>query len=152
MSATGVKSCFSPSASSVSSSASSWSQTWGPPRSFVEISALARLLLTRSRLPLTQGGLYIFQLFDYYACSGMTLLLFAILQSFCVGWVYGRSNSGAASSQPPLRLWVHSLSRLPPSHRCWPILWEPWRHDRIQASAADQVLSEIHHSVDLPCK
>ncbi|XP_068449696.1 solute carrier family 6 member 22, tandem duplicate 1 isoform X2 [Clinocottus analis] len=37
----------------------------------------------------TDGGLYIFQLFDYYACSGMTLLLFAILQSICVGWIYG---------------------------------------------------------------
>lgn len=38
----------------------------------------------------TQGGLYIFQLFDYYACSGMTLLLFAILQSVCVSWIYGQ--------------------------------------------------------------
>ncbi|CAL8335608.1 unnamed protein product [Merluccius merluccius] len=37
----------------------------------------------------TEGGLYIFQLFDYYACSGMTLLLFAILQSVVIGWVYG---------------------------------------------------------------
>ncbi|XP_055018175.1 sodium- and chloride-dependent GABA transporter 2-like [Boleophthalmus pectinirostris] len=37
----------------------------------------------------TEGGLYIFQLFDYYACSGMTLLLFASLQSICIGWVYG---------------------------------------------------------------
>ncbi|TRY55050.1 hypothetical protein DNTS_020780 [Danionella cerebrum] len=37
----------------------------------------------------TEGGLYVFQLFDYYACSGMTLLTFAILQSICVGWVYG---------------------------------------------------------------
>ncbi|CAG06939.1 unnamed protein product, partial [Tetraodon nigroviridis] len=37
----------------------------------------------------SQGGLYIFQLFDYYACSGMTLLLFAILQSVCVTWIYG---------------------------------------------------------------
>uniref|UniRef100_A0A672Z3S8 Transporter n=1 Tax=Sphaeramia orbicularis TaxID=375764 RepID=A0A672Z3S8_9TELE len=37
----------------------------------------------------TEGGLYIFQLFDYYACSGMTLLLFAMLQSGCIGWVYG---------------------------------------------------------------
>uniref|UniRef100_A0A1A8FLJ7 Transporter n=2 Tax=Nothobranchius korthausae TaxID=1143690 RepID=A0A1A8FLJ7_9TELE len=37
----------------------------------------------------TEGGLYIFQVFDYYACSGTTLLLFALLQSLCVGWVYG---------------------------------------------------------------
>ncbi|XP_018602390.1 solute carrier family 6 member 22, tandem duplicate 2 isoform X2 [Scleropages formosus] len=37
----------------------------------------------------TEGGLYIFQLFDYYACSGMTLLVFALLESVCVGWVYG---------------------------------------------------------------
>ncbi|XP_029287332.1 sodium- and chloride-dependent GABA transporter 2-like [Cottoperca gobio] len=40
-------------------------------------------------LMVTEGGLYIFQLFDYYACSGMTLLLFAVLQSVCIGWVYG---------------------------------------------------------------
>uniref|UniRef100_UPI003AAA4382 sodium- and chloride-dependent GABA transporter 2-like n=1 Tax=Centroberyx gerrardi TaxID=166262 RepID=UPI003AAA4382 len=40
-------------------------------------------------LMVTEGGLYVFQLFDYYACSGMTLLVFAILQSVCVGWVYG---------------------------------------------------------------
>ncbi|XP_069000237.1 solute carrier family 6 member 22, tandem duplicate 2 isoform X1 [Embiotoca jacksoni] len=40
-------------------------------------------------LMVTEGGLYIFQLFDYYACSGMTLLLFAVLQSLCIGWVYG---------------------------------------------------------------
>ncbi|XP_013861691.1 sodium- and chloride-dependent GABA transporter 2 [Austrofundulus limnaeus] len=38
---------------------------------------------------MTEGGLYIFQVFDYYCCSGMTLLLFAILQSVCIGWVYG---------------------------------------------------------------
>uniref|UniRef100_A0A672Z6X2 Transporter n=1 Tax=Sphaeramia orbicularis TaxID=375764 RepID=A0A672Z6X2_9TELE len=40
-------------------------------------------------LMVTEGGLYIFQLFDYYACSGMTLLLFAVLQSVCIGWIYG---------------------------------------------------------------
>ncbi|XP_028823031.1 sodium- and chloride-dependent GABA transporter 2-like isoform X2 [Denticeps clupeoides] len=40
----------------------------------------------------TEGGLYIFLLFDYYSCSGMTLLLFAILQSICIGWVYGADH------------------------------------------------------------
>ncbi|XP_030016436.1 sodium- and chloride-dependent GABA transporter 2-like [Sphaeramia orbicularis] len=37
----------------------------------------------------TQGGLYIFLLFDYYACSGMPMMFFAILESICVGWVFG---------------------------------------------------------------
>ncbi|KAM6979695.1 sodium- and chloride-dependent GABA transporter 2-like [Aplochiton taeniatus] len=40
-------------------------------------------------LMVTEGGLYVFQLFDYYACSGITLLFFAVLQCVCVGWVYG---------------------------------------------------------------
>ncbi|XP_017286236.1 sodium- and chloride-dependent betaine transporter isoform X2 [Kryptolebias marmoratus] len=37
----------------------------------------------------TEGGLYIFLLFDYYACSGMPFMLFAILEFCCVGWVFG---------------------------------------------------------------
>ncbi|GAA6090164.1 sodium- and chloride-dependent GABA transporter 2-like, partial [Tachysurus ichikawai] len=40
----------------------------------------------------TEGGLYIFQLFDYYCYSGITLLLFAILQTVCIGWVYGANR------------------------------------------------------------
>ncbi|XP_035486455.1 sodium- and chloride-dependent GABA transporter 2-like [Scophthalmus maximus] len=40
-------------------------------------------------LMVTEGGLYIFQLFDHYAASGMTLLFFAIIESVCIGWVYG---------------------------------------------------------------
>ncbi|XP_035238307.1 sodium- and chloride-dependent GABA transporter 2-like isoform X2 [Anguilla anguilla] len=43
-------------------------------------------------LMVTEGGLYIFQLFDYYACSGMTLLTFAIVQSIAVGWIYGADH------------------------------------------------------------
>uniref|UniRef100_A0A672YZX5 Transporter n=1 Tax=Sphaeramia orbicularis TaxID=375764 RepID=A0A672YZX5_9TELE len=37
----------------------------------------------------TQGGLYVFLLFDYYACSGMPMMFFAILESICVGWLFG---------------------------------------------------------------
>ncbi|KAL2090985.1 hypothetical protein ACEWY4_013248 [Coilia grayii] len=37
----------------------------------------------------TQGGLYILQLFDHYVCSGATLLFLAICQSVTVGWIYG---------------------------------------------------------------
>ncbi|XP_066561896.1 sodium- and chloride-dependent GABA transporter 2 [Amia ocellicauda] len=37
----------------------------------------------------TPGGLYIFQIYDHYACTGPVLLLMSICQSVGIGWVYG---------------------------------------------------------------
>ncbi|XP_072551207.1 sodium- and chloride-dependent GABA transporter 2-like isoform X2 [Salminus brasiliensis] len=37
----------------------------------------------------TQGGMFVFQLFDYYACNGSCLLFLAVFQSVAVAWIYG---------------------------------------------------------------
>uniref|UniRef100_A0A674NFH5 Transporter n=1 Tax=Takifugu rubripes TaxID=31033 RepID=A0A674NFH5_TAKRU len=40
----------------------------------------------------TKGGMYIFQLFDYYAASGVCLLWVAFFECIAVAWVYGVDN------------------------------------------------------------
>uniref|UniRef100_A0A673JRS3 Transporter n=1 Tax=Sinocyclocheilus rhinocerous TaxID=307959 RepID=A0A673JRS3_9TELE len=36
-----------------------------------------------------QGGMYVFQLFDYYACSGACLLFLCVFESLAMGWIFG---------------------------------------------------------------
>lgn len=38
-----------------------------------------------------QGGIYIFLLCDYYAANGIPIMFFAIVESVCIGWVYGQN-------------------------------------------------------------
>ncbi|XP_059200264.1 sodium- and chloride-dependent GABA transporter 2-like [Centropristis striata] len=37
----------------------------------------------------TEGGLYVFLLFDYYAASGIPIMSLVIFESICVGWIFG---------------------------------------------------------------
>uniref|UniRef100_A0A8C1UFJ2 Transporter n=1 Tax=Cyprinus carpio TaxID=7962 RepID=A0A8C1UFJ2_CYPCA len=36
-----------------------------------------------------QGGLYVFQIYDHFSCSGASLLLLSVCQSVAIGWIYG---------------------------------------------------------------
>lgn len=42
-----------------------------------------------------QGGLYVFQIYDHFSCSGASLLLLSIFQSLAIGWVYGMNLSSS---------------------------------------------------------
>ncbi|XP_056622101.1 sodium- and chloride-dependent GABA transporter 2-like isoform X2 [Triplophysa dalaica] len=37
----------------------------------------------------TEGGVYVFQLFDYFGYSGASLLFIAVFESLAMGWVFG---------------------------------------------------------------
>ncbi|XP_039403249.1 sodium- and chloride-dependent betaine transporter-like isoform X1 [Mauremys reevesii] len=53
------------------------------------ILAIAVICYLLGLMLVTEGGMYVFQLFDYYAASGTCLLFLAIFEVICVGWVYG---------------------------------------------------------------
>ncbi|NXC93070.1 S6A12 protein, partial [Certhia familiaris] len=57
------------------------------------ILAIAVICYLLGLLLVTEGGMYIFQLFDYYAASGTCLLFLAIFEVICIGWVYGNKTN-----------------------------------------------------------
>uniref|UniRef100_A0A803JFV1 Transporter n=1 Tax=Xenopus tropicalis TaxID=8364 RepID=A0A803JFV1_XENTR len=56
------------------------------------ILAVAVICYLLGLILLTEGGMYVFQLFDYYAASGTCLLFVAIFEVICVGYVYGANR------------------------------------------------------------
>uniref|UniRef100_UPI003AAF3463 sodium- and chloride-dependent GABA transporter 2-like n=1 Tax=Centroberyx gerrardi TaxID=166262 RepID=UPI003AAF3463 len=42
------------------------------------------------QLPIiTEGGMYVFQLFDYYACNGACILFLCVFETLALGWIFG---------------------------------------------------------------
>lgn len=36
-----------------------------------------------------QGGMYVFQMFDYYACNGACILFLCVFETLALGWMFG---------------------------------------------------------------
>lgn len=39
---------------------------------------------------LVQGGVYLFELIDYYGCNGTCILFGSLIQCLAVGWAFGK--------------------------------------------------------------
>ncbi|XP_063350218.1 sodium- and chloride-dependent GABA transporter 2-like [Pelmatolapia mariae] len=37
----------------------------------------------------TEGGMFVFQLFDYYACNGACILFLCVFETLALGWIFG---------------------------------------------------------------
>ncbi|KAM9733064.1 sodium- and chloride-dependent GABA transporter 2-like [Menidia menidia] len=38
---------------------------------------------------ITEGGMYVFQMFDYYACNGACILFLCVFETLAMGWAFG---------------------------------------------------------------
>ncbi|MBN3304472.1 S6A13 protein, partial [Amia calva] len=66
-------------------------------------------------LLVTEGGVYLFQIFDYYSYSGFILLLIATFHCVGVGWVYGAD-----------RFYDNIQDMI--GYRPWPLIKYCWRY------------------------
>ncbi|KAH6928218.1 hypothetical protein HPB50_012594 [Hyalomma asiaticum] len=86
----GINSQFCPSEAIVSALIDQWPRLVTRRRIITLCLVVFQFLLG---LPMTtEGGMYIFQLMDYYAVSGITLLFIVFFQAVALAWIYGTRN------------------------------------------------------------
>uniref|UniRef100_A0A1E1X6L8 Transporter n=1 Tax=Amblyomma aureolatum TaxID=187763 RepID=A0A1E1X6L8_9ACAR len=110
----GINSQFCPSEAIVAGLMDQWPQLI--PRRKLVVFCLVVFQFLLGLPMVTQGGMYIFQLVDYYAVSGMTLLFIVFFQAIALSWVYGTN----AISDNIKRMIGYRPSRL--LRLCWSVL------------------------------
>uniref|UniRef100_A0A6P7FST3 Transporter n=1 Tax=Diabrotica virgifera virgifera TaxID=50390 RepID=A0A6P7FST3_DIAVI len=70
-----------------------WSQSLRPHRHLFTLAVCVVMFLLGIPM-ITQGGMYIFQLVDYYSASGMSLLWVCFFQTIAISWFFGVDRLG----------------------------------------------------------
>ncbi|KAK3082797.1 hypothetical protein FSP39_005526 [Pinctada imbricata] len=62
----------------------------------------------------TKGGMYVFQLFDYYAASGMVLLWISFWEAIVIGWIFEKTGKTGCSGISEQGIFVFHIVEFSP--------------------------------------